>query len=187
MKWVLRIGGALVALLLVVLITLVAMGHRADAGRIRATVEIGASPEQLWPWVNDRDKLTRWVSWLVDVREETPDAAVGARRVWVMKDENNGGAPMEILGVFREYIPMKRLTVAVSSGDAFDGVQTYEFTDLGNGRTRMDIDSHFHFGARFAQLMEPVISPAARKKLVGDLGRLKALVEEHASVPQPAR
>lgn len=176
MKWVLRIAGGLIGVILLAMAVLYIVGHRDNAGRVHASAELNGSPEQVWPWLNEGDKLKQWVSWLVEVRGWESGAGVGAKRVWVMKDENNGGELMEIDGRCSEYAPPSRLTVQLSSGNIFDGQQAYRLTDLGNGHTRLDVESFYHFSPWFARLMEPLITAAAEKKMVGDVTRLKALV-----------
>ena len=177
MKWVWRIGGGFLGLLLLCIVAIFLMGHRSGAGHIHASVEIDATPEQIWPWLNEPDKLKQWVSWLVDVRGWDPrSSSVGMKRVWVMKDENNGGMLMEIEGACTEYSPPRRLALQLSAGGAFDGQQSYQLSDLGNGRTRVDIDSSYRFAQWFANFMEPLVTPAAQKKMDGDIARLKSAV-----------
>ncbi len=180
MKWIVRILGVLAGLLVLSLVTLFAMGHRADAGRMQTGIELNAPPEQVWSWLNEPEKLKQWVSWLVEVRAADPNRrGVGEKRVWVMRDENNGGQLMEIEGTCSEYAPPSRLSVALSSPGAFEGGQSYRLADLGSGRSRLEIESNYRFGMWFARLMEPLITPMAKKKMVGDLARLKSLVETH--------
>jgi uncharacterized protein YndB with AHSA1/START domain len=181
LKW---IGIVLAALIVIPTVTLLILGHRANAGKLHASAEIAASPEQVWAWIDDGARLKRWVSWLVEVREpQPPRHAVGSPRTWVMKDENNGGMLITLEGKLKEYAPPSRLTIAIASPQyQFDGDQSYQLTALGNGRTRVDIDAKYHYDQWFANLLEPVITPAAEKKMVGDLARLKALVETKAEV-----
>ena len=182
MKWLKRIGIALAALIVLQIGTLLVLGHRANAGRIHASMEIAGSPEQVWPWVDEGARLKQWVSWLVEVREPEPVRhAVGATRIWVMKDENNGGKLVTMEGRFKEYAPPSLLTVTLGSPEyGFDGDQSYRLTDLGNGRTRLDVDGKYRFDQWLAKLMEPLITPSAEKKMAGDLARLKSLVESKA-------
>jgi uncharacterized protein YndB with AHSA1/START domain len=182
LKW---IAIVVAVLLFVPLATLLVLGHRANAGHAQASAEINASPEQLWTWIDDGDKLKQWVSWLVDVKY--PDAqrphGTGSTRVLVMKDENSGGMLMQITGKYGEYTPPSRLTVHLTDSEGmFDGEQAYQLTSLGNGRTRLEIHSHYHFSQWFASLMEPVITPQAERKLVADVARLKLLVESQAAL-----
>ena len=181
MKWAIRIAGVLFLLLLLAVSALWLIGHRARAGQFRAAAEINGSPEQVWPWLNEGEKLKQWVSWLVEVRGWNPAAGVGARRVLVMKDENNGGMLMEIQGVCSDYAPPTRLAVKLTVDGAFQGEQTYRLTGLGNGRTRIEMDSAYRFASPLARLMEPLITAAAEKKAVADIAQLKTLVSHQAT------
>ncbi len=178
MKWILRIAGGFTALLLIAVALLFALGHRADAGRVHVSTEINASAEQLWPWLNDTDKLKQWITWLVDIRQDQSPTGVGTKQVWVMRDANNGGQLMEMEGTFTEYQPPSRESVHIYSAGMFDGQQSYSVQDLGAGRARLDIDGRYQYSQWFAALMEPLITPAADKKLRDDMARLKALVEK---------
>jgi len=183
MKWLKWIGIVLAALLILPVVTLFLLGLRKDAGHLHGSIEIAASPQQLFPWLVEGDKLKQWVGWLVEVRVPDPaNRGVGSSRVWVMKDENNGGKLMQIVAETREYAPPSRLVLQISSEGQFTGDNVYELVDLGNGRTRLEVDSRFRFANWFFNLMEPVVTPAARKKMIADEARLKALVESKAEV-----
>lgn len=183
MKWLKWIGIVLTSVIVLPALTLFAMGHRSNAGRVRASVEIAASPGQVWVWLDDSARLKQWVSWLVEVREpQPPHHAVGSPTTWVMKDENNGGAMMAIDAKYVEYAPPSRLTVTISTPAEFEGQQTYQLTGLGNGHTRLDVDGRYRYDQWFARLLEPLITPAAEKKMAADLTRLKGLVETKAEL-----
>ncbi len=174
LKWIFIVPAALLAFVFVVLLIL---GALPGNGQMHVSTEIAASPQQVWPWIDNGDKLKQWVSWLVDVKQAQPRAP-GSTQTWVMKDENNGGMLMTLNGRCTEYVPDSRLAVAITSADEFDGAQSYTLTDLGNGRMRLDIDGRYHFTNWFANLMTPLIMPAARNKLVNDVAHLKALAEK---------
>jgi uncharacterized protein YndB with AHSA1/START domain len=185
MKWLKWIAIVVAVLLLVPLAALLVLGHRANAGKMQVMVEINAPPDRLWAWIDDGDKLKQWVSWLVDVKYPDPQHAhgLGASRILVMKDENNGGMLMQIVGKCSEYTPPLRMTVQLSDTEGmFNGEEAYQLVDLGNGRTRVEIHSHFHYAVWFANLMEPLITPSAEKKMVADVARLKSLVEAKAEL-----
>ncbi len=182
MKWLKWLGMILVALAVIPIGTLLILGHRANAGKSHVSVEIAGSPEQVWAWLDDSSRLKQWVSWLVEVREpQPPHHAVDSPLTWVMKDENNGGTLMSLDGRITRYQPPRCLAIAIASRQyQFEGDETYRLTDLGNGRTRVDVDSKYHYNMWFANLMEPLVTPSAEKKMVGDLARLKSLVESKA-------
>jgi len=171
MKWVVRILAALAGLLLLAVVTIYAMGHRSGAGHIHASAEIQATPGQLWPWINDGDRLKQWVSWLVEVKSD------GSKRTLVMKDENNGGMLMQIDGAITESMPPRKLALKLSAMGEFEGDQSYQLTDLGNGRTRIEVNNSYHLNNAFANFMEPLITTAAQKKMDSDVASLKRAVE----------
>ncbi len=122
------------------------LGHRANAGRTSVSADINASPAQVWQWLDEPGKLKQWISWVVEVRTPNPAASgVGAKRVIVMKDENNGGMPMEVEGVYTKYQPPTEMDLAMSTPGAFEGTETYRLTDLGNGRTHLEVSGRFHY------------------------------------------
>jgi len=179
MKWVWLSLKALGLLLLVIAGGLWLAGRRASAGHLHSEIEVKRPAAEVWDWVSEPEKMKQWVSWLVDVRtDDMGHGGVGVKRVLVMRDENNGGQLMEIQGTCTEYTPPNLLRMNLVVPGAFDGTQAYRVTDLGNGSSRLEIDSQFHFGNPFAKLMEPVITPSAQKKMRRDIARLKQLAEE---------
>ena len=183
MKWVKRIAIVLAVLLIVPTAALLVLDHRKNAGVAQVALEIDAPPDRVWSWLDDGDKLKQWVSWMVDVKYRDPQKTngVGASRVLVMKDANNGGMLMQVVSKYSEYAPPSRMTVEVSDTEGlFTGAETYLLTDLGNGRTRLEVRGHFHYSQWFANFMEPLITPQAEKKMAMDLGRLKRLAEAKA-------
>ncbi len=182
MKWVKRVAIVLAALLILPVVTLLLLGLRSGAGQVHSAVDVQTSPDQLWGWIDDGDRVKQWVSWTVEMKPWAPHAGVGATRSATMRDENNGGTQMVIDGTCTEYDPPKTLAVKLSVPNEFDGMETYRLTDLGNGRTRLDVVMTYHFASAFARLFEPVITPSARKKFEGDLARLKTLVESKAEL-----
>jgi uncharacterized protein YndB with AHSA1/START domain len=179
----LRWAGIVVAALIVLpFLTLFILSHRANAGVTHTETEIAAEPEQVWPWLDESARLKQWVSWLVEVREPQPvHHEVGAPMTWVMKDENNGGILMPLAGRFTEYNPPVHFKLGIGSPrEMFEGEEAYTLVRLGSGHTRMAIDARYRYHQWFAALMEPIITPAADKKMRADLAHLKSLIETHA-------
>ena len=173
MKWVLRIGGFLLSLIILALLGLLAWGQRKDAGSFHAATEISRPPEQVWPWMREPDKLKSWVSWLVEVR---PDPS-GSGAVWVMEDKNNGGALMEIHSQPEREEAPRLLVLNTSAPGGFAGHVTYLLTPTSSG-TLIEQKSEFQFAMWMAKLFEPLITMSAEKKAKDDLAQLKARVEK---------
>jgi uncharacterized protein YndB with AHSA1/START domain len=182
MKWVKRIAGGLIGMVALAILALLGLGMRESSGRLQGAVEIDRSPAEVFAWLSQKDKLTRWVGWLVEVRETGP-LQVGARRVWVMHDPNLG-RPIEIVADVEAYEPPRRLSVHTAMAGGFDGNASYTVVDLGAGRTRLETDSRFQFHHWLARLMKPLVARAARRKMHEDLARLKALAEAEPRLAQ---
>lgn len=175
-RYVLLTIAGLIAL---AVITLLFLGSRPGADRMTGTVDIARPPRVVFAFVDEPDKLKSWISWLVEVRDETPGQhGVGSRHVLVMEDRNNGNMRMNIAGEVLAYERDKSERLRLSSPGMFSGETVYALTDLGNGQTRLRQESRYRFENWFARLMAPVIFPAARKKMGEDLQRLKAAVEK---------
>jgi uncharacterized protein YndB with AHSA1/START domain len=181
MKWLGWGVAGLLGLVLVMACVLWVLGRRDEAGRIQASIDIGRSPAEVWAWITEPKKEKAWVSWLVEVKGDGQTKA-GSRQVWVMEDRNNNNQRMEIESVATAVEPGHRLDVRLSAPGMFSGDAVYTLTDLGNGRTRLSTDSRYRYDMAFARLMEPLITPSARKKFVEDLARLRTLAE--TSAPQ---
>lgn len=175
MSTIWRICRALIAFLFVAILALFAAGYRKNAGAVQVTAEIGTPPERLWPWLDEGERAKQWVSGLTEVRRASspPSNPVGTTEVWVMRD---GGSFMEVTGTCTEYIKPSRLSVHLSAPGAFDGDQTYRLTDLGGGKTRLEMTGRFHYAGLLGRLMEPFITPSAQKQMEADVTRLKTLI-----------
>jgi hypothetical protein len=112
---------------------------------------------------------------------------VGGQRVWVMRDENNGGELMEIQFTCTEYAPPARLTSRTRTAGVFEGLSSYRLTALGNAKTHVEEDGQYQYSMWLARLMEPLITPQADKKMRSDLARLKQLVAERNRPPVTLR
>jgi uncharacterized protein YndB with AHSA1/START domain len=177
MKWVVRIGGGIVAVLVLALVVLVVMGLRENAGLSVSSVEINAPPERVWQWIEDPDKFKQWVSWTIEVQSLTPDVkGVGARTLVLMK-EPGSPEPVRIESVCTQYAPPMRFSADVRFPGLFDGSQSYQLTGLTGGRTRIQIDTRIRYTAWLVRLLEPLATPQSTSKLDQDLATLKKLIE----------
>lgn len=176
MKW-LKFGAiGLAGIIVLAVVVLLALGQRADASRIRASVEIDRPAEQVWMWIEDPDKLKQWVSWAVEVKDEGPQG-VGRKRTIRMKDPTMGGQIVEIQSVCREHAPPRKMVVDLSAAVGFKGTVVYQLEDTGAGRTRLSTEGKYTYSHWLASLMEPIVTPQARAKNEGDLRTLKQLLE----------
>ena len=178
MKWVLRILASLAALLVACVLLLFLFSMKEDSHHSISSVTIHRPPADVWPYLIEEDKLKSWVTWLKAVQRDPGYPAAGASTTWIMEDMNNGGAQMKIHATAKKVDINHVLAVQLSTPGMFHGEAQYTLTDIGNGATKVEIDSDYEFEVWFAKLMSPVIMPQARKKMVSDLDRLRAAVEK---------
>jgi uncharacterized protein YndB with AHSA1/START domain len=178
MKWLKFALITLAAVILIPAAALAILNSRADANRLHYSVVIRKSPEAIWPWLYEPEKLKAWVSWLKDVHRDTQGNPVpGANFTWTMEDANNGNQAMTINGRVEASDPPRSLTVNLSSPGAFQGSATYKLTPSADGSTLLESDSRYDFENGFARFMMPLIMREARKKMDTDYSHLKSLVE----------
>ena len=103
-------------------------------------------------------------------------------------DDPNMKQRIEVISDVEAYDPPRRLAVRTSMPGGFDGTASYTLVDLGQGRTRLEADSRFHFQHWLARLLKPIVAAHARRKMHDDLARLKSLAEaepRQAQAPEP--
>jgi uncharacterized protein YndB with AHSA1/START domain len=178
MKWIVRIVGTLFVLLVVCVLGLWIASNRRDAGRMRGSVEITRSPEEVFAWMSEPEKVTQWVGWLAEVRPDTttPREGIGHKETWIM-DDPRLKQKLPVQGTVTLWEPPQQMGVHVEVPKSFEGDVFYKLTDLGNDRTRVEQDARFRYLDRFAALMEPMVTPEAMRKMVDDMHRLKAKIE----------
>jgi uncharacterized protein YndB with AHSA1/START domain len=174
--WLPRILLGLVGVVIAVASVLALMGRRQDAGLSRTSAEINVSPEQLWPWLDEPDKFKQWVSWVVEVQVTHPVTGVGRQAV-VMMQSPGSSELVRIETTLTEHAPPHRLAADIVSPGLFTGSQTFQLTDLGQGRARVDVTNRIHYTSALVRLFEPLMTPSSTGKIDGDLAMLKKLAE----------
>jgi uncharacterized membrane protein len=172
MKRLRAVALAVAGLAALALVTLVALGLRSGAGRMSASVEISAPRPLVWTWVTEPDRLKLWVGWVEDVKRRD-DTHV----TWIMRDENNNNARMEIEDTLVQQTPPEYVQTRMTVPGSFDGTSEFRLTALSSNRTRVESSGTFQYSHWLARLLEPLITRAAQDKLVDDLNRLKTMVE----------
>jgi uncharacterized protein YndB with AHSA1/START domain len=100
-----------------------------------------APPAELWAAWTEPSRLAVWWGkrgWNVDPASVTMDVRPGGR--FALTSADGQGNEMSQVATYREVVEPERLVIdEPSSGNWHDGtVTTVTFTDLGEGRTRMD-------------------------------------------------
>jgi uncharacterized protein YndB with AHSA1/START domain len=178
MKWVKKIAKALALLVVIIVLGLYVFGFRPGAGQNSATVEIHRPAAQVWRYLNDDDLVMKWVSGLKEIRHKTP-GVTGARNRFEMTEEMNGRRTDMVMEI-TAFDPPKHIAFEISSlegaSPGFTETGEYVLTEA-NGTTQLTLSGSSKYFPFWVQLMEPIITPSAQKKLEGDLARLKSLVE----------
>ena len=176
MTLLVRVLLGIVLLCVLAVLVLFAISRRPNAGRIVSSVEIAAPVDTVWTWITEPARLTQWVGWLAEVRrDETTPAGVGARESWFMNDPNMKKR-IELKSVVTRYEPPRRVDVRVSLDQGFDGDYSYVLEPSGAG-TKVTMTGTSKYVGWMIQLMEPLVTPEAAKKMNHDFGTLKRLVE----------
>lgn len=178
MKWVWRILAGIVGLIVLAIACLWLAGFRDGAGKNSATVEIDRPAAQVWRYLNDDELVKKWVSGLSEIRHLNPETrGVGARFILA---EVMGNERTEMEMEVTAFEPHRRIAFRIYSlpgaSPGFSETGEYVLEEQA-GRTRLTLSGESKYFPFFIQLLEPVITPQAQKKLQGDLARLKAMVE----------
>jgi uncharacterized protein YndB with AHSA1/START domain len=179
-RWVLRILLGLAGVLVVATSVLALMGIRQDAGVSRASAEIKAPREQVWLWIEEPDKFKQWVGWVVDIQTINSVKGVGHRDIVIM-NEPGSQERVRIESTWTEYAPPDRFAASAVFPGLFTGSQSYKLTDLGQGRSRLEITSRIHYTSPLIRLFEPLATPSSTRKIESDLARLKTLAEAESN------
>ena len=164
------------------LVTLFALGLRPGANSMRSTITVARPPAAVWRWVTEPARLARWVSWLAEVKQDTVTVqGVGSRQTWVLAEPGMRDRVRMTATVAEQDAPHLR-RVHVRTPGMFDGDYTYTLTPV-DGGTRLEQSVRFHYDVWIARLMEPLVTPQARRTLAGDQATLKRLAETE---PEPA-
>ncbi|MEO8596962.1 MAG: SRPBCC family protein [Candidatus Solibacter sp.] len=176
-KWTKIVLITLAAVILLPVAGLAIAGALPGSGHMVATVTIHRKPEEVWPWLYRKEHVMQWVSWLVEIREEPGEPQAGKSGVWVMEDQDNNNERVEFTGTVQAVEPYRRINLKLDAPGGIHGFTEYRLTPLADGSTRFDSDSRYVLESAFARFMLPLIYWQANKKVVGDMARLKALIE----------
>ena len=177
-KWTKIVLLTLSAIIVLPIAAVAVAGALPDSDHMLTSTVIHQKPEAIWPWLYQKDKVMKWVSWLVEIHEEGDgEPRVGKSGVWVMVDPNNNNARVEFTGTVTAVEPYRRINIDLNAPQNFKGTTQYLLTPLPDGSTRFDTDSRYVFDNAFARFMSPLIYWQAKKKMAGDMDRLKGLID----------
>lgn len=159
------------------LVVMTVLSRRSGAGKNEYTVTIDRPPAQVFPWLIEPYRLTRWIDGLESSTPFPGDSAVrgGRSRDVILVGGSRYTLVTQIADIRRDTL----LAVHIESepkGFVVDA--RYELSPTGRG-TRLRYTGHADFAGMFARVMEPLVTPQSQKKVEADMKRLKQLIEAH--------
>jgi len=190
MKWVWRILGGIVALLVVCVAGLWLAGLRPGHGHHSASVEINRPAAQVWRYLTADDLVKKWISGLEVIRHDSPGVQGAGEKVYLAQSYKGKRIEMEMtMGRVEAPHTLEFTLVALgdpSNGFSEQGGYTLEERD---GKTRLTLETTAEYHGFLPRLLEPLITRSTYETLRGNLAQLKALVEAEpaaAGVPPSA-
>jgi uncharacterized protein YndB with AHSA1/START domain len=138
----------------------------------RVSIEIKARPERVFPFLVEPDRLRAWFPGFVESRPLTDGGPrVGTRSIDVIEEN---GRRVEFQTEISRFEPNRRLEVAIEA-PLVDAVSDYQLEPRGD----ITAVAH-HQRVRYKgwlRLLGPFFDGIARRRLEGDLARLREAVE----------
>jgi hypothetical protein len=136
-------------------------------------IEINRPRDEVAAFATDPTNATAWYKNIKAVEWDTPPPiAVGSR---VRFSAQFLGRTLDYTYEVRELEPGRRFVMATAQGP-FPMETTYTWEDAPDGATRMTLRNRGE-PSGFAAITAPVVTRAIRRANIGDLRRLKALLE----------
>jgi uncharacterized membrane protein len=140
---------------------------------VATTIEIRRPRDEVSAFAADPSNATAWYKNIKAVEWDTPPPiAVGSR---VRFSAQFLGRTLDYTYEVRELEPGRRFVMATAQGP-FPMETTYTWEDAPDGATRMTLRNRGE-PSGFAAITAPVVTRAIRRANIGDLRRLKALLE----------
>jgi len=137
-------------------------------------IEIARPRADLAAYAADVDNATAWYENIKSVGWETPPPlAVGSRVAFVA---NFLGRRLAYTYEIRELVPGERLVMSTAQGP-FPMETTYEWSDAGDGATRMTLRNRGD-PSGFKRVAAPLMARAMRRANEKDLAALKKVLED---------
>lgn len=192
MKWVVRIGIIVIGMPSLAIGLLVAARFRPEHGHVFAETDINRPAPQVFAWISRPELIPKWVGSLtgMTLASPAPNGGEVGKKFRMAQFDKIDNATMEMELTVTEFVPNERLGVEIDSlGDPVNGfTETAEYRLSGEGaRTHLTFDIHTAYRGKLPRALEPLVTPAARRKVQQDLTRLKSLVEAEPAVSEAAR
>ena len=99
--------------------------------KVRESIEIAASPEKIWPFLVEAEKVTKWFT-LLQKFEYTGDKRSGAGTTFYY-EEKSGGQLLKMNYVVTEWTDNKKLAFRVTSGSLKKDDQVWSIEPIVSG------------------------------------------------------
>ena len=136
-----------------------------------ASIEIGAPPSDVFPFLFEPDRLRQWLGGFVESRPLTSGpVGVGTKSIDVLSE---GGREVRLETEIVVFEPGRRVEVAITGG-GMKAVSVY--TLEGTERALVTHRQTVELGGML-KLMGPLVGRSIRQRMTSDLAGLKAAVE----------
>ena len=137
------------------------------------SIDIARPREEVAAFATEPSNAPLWYANISEARWETPPpVTVGSRFAFVARFL---GRTLAYTYEVRELVPASRFVMSTAEGP-FPMETTYEWSDTGNGGTRMSLRNRGE-PSGFSRVAAPVMAAAMRRANDKDLRALKALLE----------
>lgn len=170
----------LIALLLLAAVVLWFAAQRSDRGYIEEEITVDRPATAVFHWITTDDLLRRWTSSLGRLEKMDSSGPTVAANSSYQTDEVIGTSTISLKVRVLRIIPNQELDLSVNPANGPEGSFTCnaEFKLLPNGDyTRVIFSSRTAFHELSGQVLEPVLTYAARGKVQEGLSRLKWMAE----------
>ena len=174
MKWLLRILGGIVVLIVLCVAGLWLYGMRPSHGHTSDTVVINRPAARVWQYITDDNLLKKWIGGLGEIEHLTPGKMGAGEKLRIVESYKDTRTTMDM--TVGRFTPPHEITLDISA-DGFTEHAGYLLEEQGSGQTKLTLDAQTDYHGFLYRLLEPLITSAADKKVQGDLQRLKTLVE----------
>ncbi len=173
MRLVIKLMWVVLGIALAAFIGLLALGGYKGQGQNASTIQIAGTPEEIFGWITEPEKLQKWIEGLVESTPLTEGGLkVGARsREVMMAGDARTDREVEITALEQN----ERLEASITS-EHFEIKARYILSVSGE-RTRLTYIGDIQFKGFLFKLFSPIIIPTAQKQLEENLSRLKEMVE----------
>lgn len=150
------------------------------------------SPDKLWPYLEDPDKIVQWMKGVVEDRPTSP-GPTGVGSTFLMRIKE-GRKVNDYHGRITAYEKQKHMAIVMWGGCLPQGAEIavdYKLHDVG-GRTRVDYVCGFEPKGFFMRLMSPLFLVMGKMQVKSFFKKLAELVEApeggvRTAMARPAR